>query len=369
MQKPERISWKDSNLALIGSDLDHKIKAAAAGGETAWEGLGESALTKVWRIEQFNVTAWPEENYGKFHTGDSYIVLNSYIKDGSDALLHDIHMWIGKESSQDEYGTAAYKMVELDEFLGGAPVQHREVQGGESPLFLSYFGNMTYLDGGADTGFRHVEPSKDEPHLYKIKGTEKGMSMSQVPLSKSSLNQGDCFILFANSSMVWVWFGESANPDEKSKANSAGEDMCTEGTVVLVESEGDSAEFWAYLGEGEIQAVEGGDEEIKAYTPVLYKIAGDGSIDKVAEGEPSKVRWGPRTSKLDRAALDESDVFLLDAGFSVFLWMGKSSDKSEKMSGMLIAEKYMQSNSRVADLPLSIVKSGWESSDFNEFFQ
>jgi gelsolin len=72
--------------------LDHKIKAAAADGEEHWQGLNEEQGKKVWRIEQFEVVPWPEEKYGSFHEGDSYVVLNSYKKDDLEALNHDIHI-------------------------------------------------------------------------------------------------------------------------------------------------------------------------------------------------------------------------------------------------------------------------------------
>ena len=205
----EKISWKESNLALIGSDLDHKIKEAAAGGEEAWKAIGDEPGVKVWRVEQFKIVPWPEEDYGCFYTGDSYICLNSYLIE--DKMYRDIYIWIGAESSQDEYGTAAYKMVEADDFLGGSPVQHREVQGHESPRFKKMFGTLTYWKGGIESGFKHVEPTEVQPHMFRIKGTQKHMSLTQVEVSKNSLNKGDSFVLKTSAAKVWLWHGENVS--------------------------------------------------------------------------------------------------------------------------------------------------------------
>eukprot|EP00947_MAST-08B_sp_MAST-8B-sp1_P005043 g5043.t1 len=174
MEKAKKYDWHDTNMALFGSDLEKKIKAAAAEDEPAWKEAGREVGIKIWRIEKFHVVAWPRKKYGKFHQGDSYIVLNTYKKSpDSEALDYDIHFWIGGESSQDEYGTAAYKTVELDHFLQDRAVQHRETQEHESALFLSYFKGaqrLQILAGGIESGFHHVEEEKVEPRLFQIKG-------------------------------------------------------------------------------------------------------------------------------------------------------------------------------------------------------
>lgn len=64
-------------------------------------------------------------------------------RDGSSGGLGDLayHLpfMVGQQSSRDEQGACAVLAVHLNTLLGERPVQHREVQGNESDLFMSYF--------------------------------------------------------------------------------------------------------------------------------------------------------------------------------------------------------------------------------------
>lgn len=95
--------------------------------DPAFEGAGKAPGVELWRIEKMAPVKQPLN--GKLHTGDSYILLATTAKgkDGSGSLQWNLHFWLGSESSQDEQGVAAYKVTELDDALGGTPVQYREV--------------------------------------------------------------------------------------------------------------------------------------------------------------------------------------------------------------------------------------------------
>ena len=92
----------------------------------------------------------------------------------------------------------------------GAAVQHRQIEGKEASEFVDYFDHLEYLDGGIETGFNKVEPTKEKPLFFKFRvreNTKKG-ELVQVPLSTSSMDSGSGFILFADKGTVWAWHGK-----------------------------------------------------------------------------------------------------------------------------------------------------------------
>lgn len=190
---------------------------------------------------------------GKFHEGDSYILLVTTLsKSGS--LNWAIHFWLGSETSIDEAGVAAYKTVELDASLGGSVTQYREVQGSESSLFMSYFkgtGGIEYLPGGVASGFKHVEKDVYSTRLLLLKG-KRTVRVSEVKLSNKSLNKGDVFILDAGLK-IFIFNGATANKYEKAKGIEVASQINSDqrsgrAEIIILDDDIRNEEFWGPLG-------------------------------------------------------------------------------------------------------------------------
>ena len=373
-----------SQMGLFGSDVEKNIKAAAADGEPQWDDAGLKVGLQIWRIEQFKVKKWTK--HGKFHRGDSFIVLNTYVKDpkvNPDKLAWDIHFWIGSESTQDEYGTAAYKTVELDDKLGGEPVQHREVEENESALFLSYFPRgLTYLEGGVDSGFKSAA-DRDVAFnvtMYQVKGRKQNVLLKQVNKSRSAMNSGDVFILDTED-VIYQWNGSDSNPQEKNQAKAICQGMrnerqgkpqiqtLDEGSDGMAEGGG----MWAFLpGERKFLGIKyadilikttvagGDDEKIEALPIILYRMKENAKFSRVAKGRATGKK--PPISKL------KSDgVCLLDTGFEIFIWVGSKADKSLRGSAFMFAQKYLKSYKRPPVLPIHQNKEGREGENLKAY--
>lgn len=351
--KAKKYDWKDSNMALFGSDTDRQVKKESAMTEPAWEGAGTEPGLKIWRIVKFEVTDWPKEDYGKFYNGDSYIVLYTYKTGDSEDLKYDLHFWIGKNSSQDEYGTAAYKTVELDTYLDDKAVQHREVQGHESERFKSYFNTIQILEGGAETGFRHVEPVEYKPRLLQFNGKGRHITVKEVPFTEKSLKSDDVFVLDKGLEII-QWNGAGANGMEKIKAQQFCQQLEAErsGASNSVVEEGSRAPaFYDGLPDEDVEMDEE-DEGVETGDKTLMKVS-----DAGGQIEMTEVKKGTVT----RDDLTSDDVFLVDNGLQVFVYVGANASVEEKRNGFPYAHKYIKDNDKKPYMQVTVVKEGQQS--------
>jgi len=371
MQKAKKFDLASSNVAGLGGKENRELKAAAAKTEKAWEGAGKAVGTQIWRIESFKVVAWKKEDYGKFYSGDSYIVLYTYKKTpDSAALAYNVHFWLGESTSQDEMGTAAYKTVELDDLLGDVPVQYREVQGSESENFMNVFkGKITIMQGGVDSGFKHVKPEEYKPKLMHLKG-KKTVRVTEVALSSNSLNQGDVFILDGGLK-IWQWNGSSAAIAEKRKAqevlNGLKEERLGKAKSKILDSTEDDDDFWKILGgKGKIADAIPDDEKekeknAKEFVRSIWKLSDESgklTVEEVASGK----------GNIKKSCLKSDDVFFVNNHDKLFVWIGKNTSKNEKAMALTYAADFLKGTERPASTPCLRVVEGSEPASWAKEF-
>jgi len=371
MRKQAHLDVLGTNIAFLGTELEKNVRAAAAANEEEWRSAGKEDGLQIWRIEKFHVKQWPKQEYGKFFDGDSYIVLKT--RKINDNFKWDVHFWLGTNTSIDEAGTAAYKTVELDDYLGTAPTQHREVQGHESELFLSYFPNHSIhiLSGGIETGFHHVKQEEYRPRLLHIKGVLKCVRVTEVPLCAASLNSGDIFVLDKGLDLYQM-NGKHASAGEKIKAAQLVHAIHDERKALAkihVAEQGDhDPEFWAAFwgglgGEGPITDASGSDVEATKEAEDVKKLF---RLHETPEGlQFTLVAHGHFSKKM----LDPIDVFILDQGQEVFVWVGKNSTVKERRWGVQYAHNYLVQYQRPLTLPITRIFEGGEHELFDTSFQ
>ncbi|XP_031796143.1 adseverin [Sarcophilus harrisii] len=179
---------------------------------------------QVWRIEKMELVPVPPEQYGSFYVGDAYLVLRTRQGSRKD-LSYRLHFWLGKECTQDESGAAAIYTMQMDDYLGGKPVQSRELQDYETTDFVGYFkGGLKYKAGGVASGFNHaITNDLSAKRLFHIKG-RRMVRATEVPFSWASFNKGDCFVIDLGTE-IYQWCGSFCNKFERLKANQVAVDI------------------------------------------------------------------------------------------------------------------------------------------------
>jgi len=347
-------------------DVADYVKKLQEKSELFFKRAGQDPL-EVYRIEKFEPVMQDTEHHGKFYTGDSYVVCCKNKKD------YDIHYWHGKESTADEQGSSAALTVQLSEHLALPSKHHLEEQCYESDLFMSHFKKgVHYLDGGCDSGFKHVTPKEYPTRLLKVKGT-RYPRIHEVPVKADELNEGDTFVLDMGMNLYYFQ-GLEANKYEKLKG--------LEIAVAIKNDERQSKpklwyprdmggqceeDFWAALGGKPAKinppepddAPKGTEEEMAKYS--FFKVSNDSG-----KMECTEITDRP----LDKQKhLDTNETYILELFDKVYVWIGDKANKDEKQQAMATAGQFVKDHNKVKGTKISRLNENIEDSLFKSYFE
>uniref|UniRef100_G3VGZ2 Scinderin n=1 Tax=Sarcophilus harrisii TaxID=9305 RepID=G3VGZ2_SARHA len=307
---------------------------------------------QVWRIEKMELVPVPPEQYGSFYVGDAYLVLRTRQGSRKD-LSYRLHFWLGKECTQDESGAAAIYTMQMDDYLGGKPVQSRELQDYETTDFVGYFkGGLKYKAGGVASGFNHaITNDLSAKRLFHIKG-RRMVRATEVPFSWASFNKGDCFVIDLGTE-IYQWCGSFCNKFERLKANQV--------AVDIRDTE--------RQGRAQLSFVEDGFEPPEILAVGEPPKVGDARSVSDASGA-MQVSVVSEENPFSKSMLLSEECFILDHGAArqIFVWKGKDANPKERKAAMKTAEDFLKQMNYPLNTQIQVLPEGGETPMFKQFF-
>uniref|UniRef100_H2YUU5 Gelsolin-like domain-containing protein n=1 Tax=Ciona savignyi TaxID=51511 RepID=H2YUU5_CIOSA len=317
-----------------------------------------SGKVQVWRIEGNDKVAINKEEYGRFYTGDCYIILYTYTPRSREEYI--IYFWQGAQATKDEIGGSAILTTKLDDQYGGRPVQVRVVEGKEPPHLLSIFGNPLVISKGGYDKTAKKEIGLSETALYQVRSTSAGGTKAiEVTNSASSLNSNDAFVVKTKNE-CFVWIGRGASDAEVAAARFTAGAICKHSVAEQKEGS-ESSQFWSVLGgKKEYASSPRMLEDLDSNPPRLFAISnakGRVTIEEV----PGEFTQGD---------LEPDDVMMLDAWDVVFIWIGEGANAEERSVAPGLVKEYIDTDPRGRDsnCPVHTVKMNMEPVNFVGFF-
>ena len=111
---------------------------------------------------------------------------------------------------------------------------------------------------------------------------------------------------------------------------------------------------------------------LKEFQPKLFLVDADPTkpLEQVGLGELiKKATMAKMGGFMNKKSLNDNDVYLLDTGWKIFVWIGKGADAGEKVAALGAADRYAETEPRAKELPVTVVKAGQERGGFFSFFK
>ncbi|XP_025127755.2 villin-like protein isoform X5 [Bubalus bubalis] len=329
----------------------------------------------IWIIENLQMVPVPEPAYGNFFEKHCYVVLHvpQSLK-ATPGVPKDLHYWVGKLAAAGAQGAPGSFLQHLKEALGGATVQHREVQGHESACFRSYFrSGIIYRKGGLASALKHVETNVyNIQRLLRIRGG-KHVSATEVELSWHSFNNSDVFLLDLGRMMI-QWNGPKASAARKARGlflthSLRDRERGGRAQVSVVDDEAEATDLMeimeAVLGRrvGNLHAAMPSKRmsQLQKANVHLYQVC-QKSKDLVVQ----ELSTCPLTQDL----LQEENCYILDqGGFKIYVWQGRRASLQERGAAFRRALNFIQAKGYPSYTSVEVMDDGAESAGFKQLFR
>ncbi|XP_050509264.1 advillin isoform X1 [Diabrotica virgifera virgifera] len=367
-------------LELQHDDYDDSSVYDIGSIDTAFRKINKNSTNfLIWKVENMNIIAIPKDQYGTFYTSDSYVIYAASLygqscgvdmvsKETKGSIEHHVHFWLGSQTNPDRSGVAAYKTVEVDNYLNGHAVQHRETEGYESARFLSYFKN----------GIRILKPeiiNDCQPvKLYRVRGKRIPVVKEMPSVSWEHFNSQDIFVI-KTPKIIFVWSGRAADAVEKLHATTIVEDMKEKHKIANLAFVDDGyektlqddikKEFNKYLPLEKrvvLPEVSENDENgnYQKSSMRLYKCADINGKYRVAE-----VKTGPFVQQ----DLHYEDVYILDQEVDgIWVWVGRKVSEKERSEALRNARGFVKKKKYPANTKVTRVVDSYEPQEFKMLF-
>lgn len=287
----------------------------------------------------------------------------------SSTVKQVVYLWSGSQANPEDKKTGEILLLEICDRLGNSSIQIRISEGLEPPHFLQIFKGTFVIFNGKSTEFDSTGLNTKEPNTYilKVYGNSSFSSKAIQVNNKTIYTSQDCFVLKTSNGELWVWCGQSSTGDSREMAKSIGSSI---GEYTLVVESSEPEEFWTALNDKSAEK---------------FKWARSNKIDFDLMPAPlaknqvtlysSFLKQGTiqinQIIGFDQKNLNPEDIFLLDAGNIIYIWIGSLSCHEEKTIAWLMAHTLITTQivSRNSGIPIALIKQEHEPPTFIGFFE
>lgn len=318
------------------------------------DGSGE---LKVYRVDSEDITDIPKRFGQVFYSDNCYIV---HAASTGHSVKNVIYLWIGRQCKQKDKTTGELFLTEMFDHFNTNVMQIRIYEGMEPPHFLQLFKGKLIILSGPELGSNKFPPA----FILKVVGNSSYTAKAIQVTNKTSYSPTDCYVIKAISGTVWVWCGHSSTGDTREMARTIAGIV---GEPNLIMEGAENEEFYDSVGEKCVSQLKMMQHAVEPSLPNAWdKLRVNLYIASLVQGQIQL----ESILAFNQSDLTPENIFLLDAGSIIYVWLGSLVDVHQQQAAWIIALHLISIHPipRNLTLPIAVVKQSFEPITFTGYF-